>query len=230
MFNYTRGVLNKTIEDIKNLLFAINISSMLIYIVYLVYAIITNSKTLLTNIPLLAVVSLYFIFYIVKHDDIDKDSQNVKKKIKKIYVWIKIVIKAVSLAITILGFYHASTTPNFFSIALTAIMLIGWLLSILFEIVSIIIQKRANLFIEAFEMDIDKIKAPFVAATKTIATPFVAAKNQVSKIMGKEIPQEETQINNEKTPNSDLIEKWALDAKAKRIAKKAFKKAAKKQS
>ena len=207
MFDYTRGMIHKTIEDIRKLLLAINVSSLLVYILFLFYAIIARNGIIWVNISLLCLVIAYLVFYVVKHEDIDDDSKKLKKKVKRFYKWSKIAIKAVSLGITIFGLYASTVSPDFITILMTALTAIILVFSLIGEIVISFINKRIDSFKEAFEMDLQRYN------------PVNAVKNMINVISGNDEQPTKSQI---------FIQKWAENARSKRAADKAIKKAAKK--
>lgn len=207
MLDYTCGMIHKTIGDIRKLLFTINVLSLLVYVLYLFYAIITRNGIIWVNLPLLCVVISYFIFYIVKHEDIDDDSKKLKKKVKRFYRWSKIAIKAISFGITILGLYTSTISPDFITILMTAITAIILVFSLLGEIVIAFINKRIDLFKEAFQMDMQKLN------------PVNAVRNMIDSVNG---------AAQQPTKSQSFIQKWAENAKAKRAADTAIKRATKK--
>ena len=75
MLEYTKTVLNQTIDDIKKLGTVINFSTQSIYIAYLIYAIIAPVGILYVNIPLLVVSCAYLVFSIVMESKKHKKKQ-----------------------------------------------------------------------------------------------------------------------------------------------------------
>ena len=63
MFEYTQLILKKTINDIKRVYYICTLSTQVLYIAYLFYAVISASGTFITNLIMLIASSAYFVFF-----------------------------------------------------------------------------------------------------------------------------------------------------------------------
>ena len=96
MLEYTKTVLNQTIDDIKKLGTVINFSTQSIYIAYLIYAIIAPVGILYVNIPLLVVSCAYLVFSIVMESKKHKKTDDkIKTKVKDAYTAAKSIIQSI---------------------------------------------------------------------------------------------------------------------------------------
>lgn len=153
MLDYTKAALKKTVEDVKRVVFIYTIISLLLYTAYLVYASIVGIGNLYANV-VLAVISLsYLVFYIVSEKKKLKKSSS--KKIKRIYKWSKITVSAFTLGISIYGAF--SNAASDVTIIITVFLFLGWVLQVLLEIISIIIENRIAFFTAALTKDFSPI-------------------------------------------------------------------------
>ncbi len=183
MFEYTRAAFDKTINDFKLALHAFNILSQLIYIGYLIYAIVIPSATNYINIPLLIISVAYLLFYLVFYNKQDLASKEQKSLIKHSFKWAKIGFKLISLVTTVYGIYTATHHVTTLSVSLAALMIVAWILSLALELISIYIETNIRMFQTALEADVEAILRP----VQTVG-------NVIKKITGKEIepPKEPT--------------------------------------
>ena len=177
MFEYTKAAFKKIIDDFRKIDLARSILTQLLYIAYLIYVICIRSGVLPLNIALLSLATAYFLFFLyVKARSVKKE---LKKLVKKIYKWCKRLIKLVNLSIVI---YGLSITASHFtapSVILAALMIVGWVLEILFEVVLQFFIGKAKFILEGMEAD-------YKNATK----PVKSVKNFFKKLTGKKVEEE----------------------------------------
>ncbi len=202
MFDYTKAAFKKTVNDFKKIDLIRNVATQLIYIAYLVYAICIQSGVLVANIILLTLACAYFIFFLyMKTRDVKR---TVKRTVKNVYKWSKQLVKLFNLGVMI---YGLSITANHFtalSLILAALMIVGWVLQILFEVVFHFFLKKAKFIMEGMEADYQKMTKP----VKTVGNFF-------KKVMGKEVEEE-------KEPSKDrvILEEMVSKEKAAKRRKK----------
>ena len=128
---------------VRRALLAIQLISLLIYAIYLVYEIATGAFIVFKSILLAATVA-YGIFYTIQHDKIDKPSRARRKIGKRIYTFIKIIVKGCTLGLTFYGLFAATVTTTFWSVTLALSMLFIWIFSLVFEIISWLVDRRVT--------------------------------------------------------------------------------------
>ncbi|MBO5736704.1 MAG: hypothetical protein J6S04_02740 [Clostridia bacterium] len=213
MFDYTKSVFNKTIDDLKNIAFISALLMQLFQVGYLIYALCIGSGITIANIVLLVLSTAYLGFMLYVHwQDVAKST---KKLLKNIYRWSKRFIKMFTLGVSIYGLFITAsetiTTKSLVSIILVVFMLIAWILDVLFSLIIMILERRKDLFFNAFKMDFE---------------PVFKAKNFIDKIKGKEVEEE---IVSTKTRNtldrlkSSFKEMKAQQKQDKKSAKAALK-------
>ena len=179
MFDYTKAAFKKTVSDFKKIDLIRNISTQLIYIAYLIYVICIQSGNLIANVILLSLASAYFLFFL--YMKIRGVKRNVKRTVKNVYKWSKQLVKLFNLGVMI---YGLSITASHFtapSLILAALMIVGWVLQILFEVVFQFFLKKAKFIMEGMEADYQKI-----------SKPVTSVGNFFKKVMGKEVKEEPT--------------------------------------
>jgi len=177
MFDHTKAAFKKTVNDFKKIDLIRNIATQLIYIAYLIYAICIQSGYLIANIVLLTLAIAYFIFFLYMKTRGVK--RNVKRTVKNVYKWSKQFVKLFNLGVMI---YGLSITANHFtapSLILASLMIVGWVLQILFEVVFQFFLRKAKFIMEGMEADYQKITKP----VKSVGNFF-------KKVMGKEVKEE----------------------------------------
>ena len=219
MFDYTKSVFLKTLDDLKKLAFLFSLCLQIFQIGYLLYALIIGSGNLAVNIVLLviSVAYLVLIFYFYRN----KIKNSTKQLLKNIYRWSKRVIKLFTLGVSIYGLYATAsdviTLKSLISIMLLVFMLITWILDVLLSLVILVIERRKNMFFDAMKMDFE---------------PVFKAKNFFDKVRGREVEEElvptkmRTKLDLLKNEFREKKAQIKLDKKAERAAKKAAKKAA----
>ena len=141
--NPIRAKWERLSRRVRRALLAVQLLSLLIYAIYLVYEIATGAFIVFKSI-LLAATMAYGIFYTIQHDKIDKPSRAKRKIGKRIYTFIKIIVKGCTLALTFYGLFAATVTTTFWSVTLAIAMLIIWIFSLFFEIVSWLVDRRVT--------------------------------------------------------------------------------------
>lgn len=189
MLDYTRAALKKTVDDIKRLVFIYTIASLLLYIAYLVFASITGIGHLYANIALAAISVAYLIFYIIA--GVQKYKGTASKKVKHFYKWAKITLNAFTLGIAIYGAFSNAASGE--TVIITALLFVVWAIQVIFELLSIAIERRLTLFSAALSKD------------------FAPVMNIYNKVTGKEsAPQEDDS-------RLDKLEKMVQEGRANKI-------------
>ena len=223
MFDYTKSVFNKTIEDLKSIAFFSALFLQIFQIGYLVYALCIGSGIMAANIVLLILSTAYlgFMLYI----QWQKTAKVTEKILKQIYHWSKRLIKLFTLGVSIYGLFITAsdivTIKSLVSIILLVFMLIAWLFDVLFSLIVIVIERRTALFFDAMKMDFE---------------PVFKAKNFIDKIRGREVEEElvstksRNLLTKMNTERKERLQAKKLERKAEKAAQKAAKKAAKKNN
>lgn len=236
MFDYTRSILDKILNDVKKTARAFMIFTQLATIAYLIYSLVVPVGKLWVNIPLLALSIVYFVIYIIftkeKWDDTKVETTKKRKvlaKARNIFARSKLIVNFFPMLGVLYGLATASTHATPLSTILSLLPVLGWVLQLIFEILRMIIDKYKSLLGYAFKKDTEGI---------------VKAYNAVSKFMGKppmetaEIPEKTQEILNAEKAKFEKKQEIKQKAKkeyqqqwyAQKLAEKEEKKQAKKQA
>ena len=177
MFKYTRAAISQIVDDVKKYCRFFKICSLIFTSTYFIYALISKTGFLAVNIILATLFITYSIFELIT---INKNIKYVKRFVKRSYNWIKIILKAFTLASTIYGIYLTTTNVSPISIIIATLMTIVWVLQLLLEIVIEIIENKVDLLTHAYNQDITDIKC-------TLKKPITIVTDKIKKIRGKEI-------------------------------------------
>lgn len=212
MFDYTKTAVNKIVADFKKFFHRFSVCAQIVYIAYLIYALFANTELWIINTILLVISVAYFIFFLIATaKDADK---KLKKRVKTIFTRCKQVIKLFTLGVMLYGIWQTSTHVDPLSVILTALMIVGWVLQILFEVIFTFFLNKVNFVWEAVQADREEITKP----VKNIGNFF-------KRITGKEIEEEK-----EPTKNRLLLDGMVEEYREKKSEEKNAKKQAKKQA
>jgi hypothetical protein len=176
MFKYTRAAILSVINEFKIWSIIFTWGLFAVTVGYNIFAIVMDIGYLWANIASLCIITISTAFELITKN---KDIKIVKRVVKRVVSWLKILLKAAVLGLTIYGLYIASTDVNPLTIILTTLMIILWILTVLIEIITTVVISKKAMFEEAWKNDIDEFKKPI----ETVG-------NTVKKIFGKEVYEE----------------------------------------
>lgn len=175
MFDYTKMMIDQTVKDVKRIFHGYKVGSQLIYIAYLVYALIAQTGIWFANLALLVLSIAYFAFFMSTTDyGKTPDGKQLKNNVKTTYVWSKRLIRLFTISVAVYDIFTATTATNSISTLLTALMVIGWAIEVLFDLLIRIITARIALIKEALDADVDNLLKP----VKTVGNFFKKAMGQ----------------------------------------------------
>jgi hypothetical protein len=128
----------------------------------------------------------------------------VKRQVKRLFNRCKQLVKLFTLGVMVYGICQTAANASPVSVLITALMIIGFVLQILFELVAWFLTNRINLFMEGLKADYETITKP----VKTVGNFF-------KKMAGKEIEEAP-----EPTKQRLMLDQRVAEAKAERAEKK----------
>lgn len=176
MFEYTRVVLGMVWDDVKRTISVIRMIVGALPLFYLAYAIIRGTGIIYVNASLLAVSIFYFIFNIVTNKSRKKENKAVRHAVKTT----RLLIKAIPLFVTVYGICIAANSLDMVTMFLSLLGVVGWVLSVMLEVVTYYIELRSEQLSVAIGADFEPYKRIINAPSRLI-----------NKIMGNESPEEE---------------------------------------
>lgn len=166
MFDYTRVALGNTVKDFKRLAFGFNVTTQLLYVAYLIYAIAVGVGFFVLNVILLALTVGYSIFYILTRNR--KEIQGERKITARLYKWSSIILKGVGLAATVYGIYMATESVSVVTVVLAALTTVGWTLNIITTLIIYFLESEVKYLIGAIEADAEILTKPKEKITNAI--------------------------------------------------------------
>lgn len=214
MLDYTKAAIKKTVDDFRRVDYVRNLITQILYIFYLAYALFTGAGNFWAN-AVLGVLSLaYFIFFlIVTTGKISKAKSKTQKTVALIFTRCKQLIKLFTLGVMLYGIYATTTHVTALSVILSALMIVGWILQLVFEVVFKFFINRAQFILEGMEADYEALVKP----VKTVGNFF-------KKMAGKEIEQPK-----EPSKARQWLDKKVAQTKSEKVEKKKEEKRRKKQ-
>ena len=196
MLEYTKVVLNQTLDDIKKISLIASFVTQGIYISYLIYAICASLGILYVNIPLLLISLAYMAFSIVMEKKThNKTDSKIKAKTKEAYKVAKYIILAPTLITSIITLATLENDNITFSLLFTVMMIFGYIASVLMLIITKSVENRFALFMVAIKADME---------------PVINAYNTFRRFKGERV-SESAPDKSEKKMRSDL------DAKVEQV-------------
>lgn len=181
MFDYTRAAFRKIAKDFKTLGMIFHFAMQGIYLIYLIYALITQPDSLIINIVLTVLATAYLIFNIViaikensepnakqtkkEKKEKKKKTKQAKKKARKIYKWCKHIVNLFPLVLLIYNIWRTSSAITSFAVILVALQLAGWVLSTLFKLTGVLLERTVGLVIEGLKTDVEPLTKPVTATS-----------------------------------------------------------------
>ena len=145
MLNNTIATFDKIFMDFKRFAYWMSIVFNSVYILSMVYALISGAGKLYVKIPLLVGALAYFFFYIFTYWKKEKSKE--KKAVKKAYRWFKILLNFVTLLITVYGIYVATEDVNVISVLLAVVSVITWLFEITTALIIEFVDNRKDMIL-----------------------------------------------------------------------------------
>ena len=209
MLDYTKMAIRQTVSDLKRTDYIRNVATQIIYIIYLIYTFIAKTGYLALNIILFVLAVSYFVFFLtVTSLGKSPEGKALKKRGTAVYVWCKRLVKLFTLGLTIYGICTAVEHVSPVSVVLAALMIVGWCLQIIFEVLIKILTNRVNFIIEALEADLD-----------SMLKPVRSVGNFFKKMTGKEVtPQKEMTKNQLRL--KEKVEAYRAEQKRKKAEEK----------
>lgn len=169
MMKYTKNAFLDTFDFIKKIIYYFDLLVQVGYIGYLSYKIIQQSGFMVTNIILLAISVCYLLYHLITTKEFYTYEQTENKKTVKTIV--KILKRLVNLVVIGLSVYQLSTNPNVsnIDILLMLLLIVGFMFSILGDIIIKLINSKCILIINSIKYDLTILKEEHpVLASKPI--------------------------------------------------------------
>ncbi len=161
MLKHTMSALKKIGDDIKKIKNITNYVLISVNFAFLIYLFVTNLdnkvKIIINTILLVLTIFTLIIMILYNKKFLTKEERKAHKaklyKIKHAITISKILTKAYSLGIVLYGMYFATAEISPFSIIMTTLMLLLWIVSVAFELFVLFFDKEMALFMNSLQKD-----------------------------------------------------------------------------
>ena len=170
MFDYTKAAGVMILEDLKKWRNNFQIFFSLFTLVYLSYCLIRQVGIFYINLALSVLYVAYTAFQLVT---LKRNDKKLKKRVARTYKWARLLLKTLTLASTLYGIYVASTAVDGISLILATLTIIIWVIQVLLEVLTVIIEPKIRLLTAGFIED----TKPLVTAVNLIPTVNISWDN-----------------------------------------------------
>ena len=211
MLDYTKNAILKIVNDFKKFIFLCNVTTQIAYIAYLVYTLIAQTGLWFINLALLIISVSYLLFFLYATKK--EACKQLKKRMNLLFKRCKQLVKFFTLGVMLYGIWQTTENVTPLSVILSALMIVGFVLQILFEVILKLLLNRADLILEG-------LKADWEQATK----PVKSVGNFFKKLTGKEVEEEK-----EPTKNRALLDGLVAEDRARKEEERTQKKLTKRE-
>ena len=160
MLDYTMAAKDKIVEDVRRIAYLFAVVPQIVYIAYLIYALVIPMGNYIINIVLLAISSLYLAFYVVSRGRWKECFKKARPVVRRSYKWMKLAITAYTVGATVYGIYVANAGATHTAAILATVTASCWILQALIEVVRFFVEAEIELLTTAFATDIERIVKP----------------------------------------------------------------------
>lgn len=166
MFVHTKEALNKIQKTWNVVKWMFEYGMNILMILYLVLALIFSLGNVIVNSILLGITVLMLIVTIaISKKELYKKQKVITirgvRKTKHALKWVKIVVKAYSLGVTLYGMFIAASMVSPFSIIMTTLLIIVWIITVIVELISMLLEFLTNYLKDSVQKDIVDIKEEY---------------------------------------------------------------------
>ncbi len=155
MLDYTKTVIQKIKSDFNALVALFQFATQIFYMLYLVYALLKGTGILWVNLVLLGLSVAFFAFSVCMKIGKFEPSKQANKRVKQVYTWSKRVIKLYPIGLMTYTVYATTQSVDTLSVILTALMIVGWVLGIVFELITYFLVSRFEFILEGVKADFE---------------------------------------------------------------------------
>ena len=139
------SIIDNTVRRARAAMLFFRLFALLIYAIYIIYNINNAGNHIKFKIALLILTGIYALILIALHFRRGGGARRARRRMGRLYRSGKILINGATLYLIIDGIIHATRAPTLWSILLAVGMLIGWVTSLITEMVFGSISRRVDL-------------------------------------------------------------------------------------
>jgi len=183
MFDRTKRALTDIVGGFKTTVFIFNLTIQIFYIFYLVFAIATGSGIMPANIALLVISVTYLVFFLIFEKKPDKVDKKKKSLGKTLFKYTKLFIQAFIIGTAVIEIAKSPDDANALTVLFTAVMIIGWVLTLLLDIIYRIIVALSEYVIESVKADFEDLKHKPAEMVEKISHTVAAVAEPIGAIV-----------------------------------------------
>lgn len=210
MLKYTRAAFSRIVKDLKLLTLIITVIMQSFMIAYLTASIILDKGNLIVNAILLGLTAVNFIFYLVTYGRNSRLMKKVKGRVSRTYSVAKLSVNAISLASVIYSIYVGASDITGFTMVMTPLMIILWVMQVLFQLTRAYVENRKDLLMDGIQMDFE-----------IVVKPYMKVRNAVHDFFGDEREDEDVVSRKNRAVLEAQAEADGIAKKEKRASKRA---------
>lgn len=156
-FKYVRSVGLDTYYLLKRVIFVADLIFQVFYLLFLTYKVALQQGIFVTNVILLSLSTVSFVHHLVTRKEFYTQRQKqYRERFKMVIKCVKRVVNLVVIVYAVAGLVNNAKADNV-SVLMTLLMIVGFLFSILCDVVNSFIDKRWKLLVNSIKMDSDNL-------------------------------------------------------------------------
>lgn len=207
MLDYTKAAIKKTKEDFARIDLIRNVVTQVVYIAYLVYATWTGMGVFWANVTLLSLACAYFGFFLFV--TLFTERKKIPKPVKKIFTRCKQAVQLFTIGVMVYGVWATTTHVTPLSVIFSALMIVGWVLQILFEILFTFFINKAYFIYAGMEADAEALTKPI----KNVGNFF-------KKVTGQEVEPPKP-VSKERLQLDELVSQQRIERQMEKMEERA---------
>jgi len=165
MINYTQSAIENTFDLVKRIIFIMQIVIQTVYIGFVTFRVINHMGNFYANIVLLAISAVYLFFYIITAKEFYTKKQ---VKFKRVFKWVvktaKYLINICVIMLAVIPLVSGTMPYENAMMLTTMIMIVSLLLSIIFDLVILMIDRQKELIKAAVLYDMERFAIKYEGA------------------------------------------------------------------
>lgn len=167
MLKYTTSSIRDTYDFIKQAIFIFDTIFQVFYIGYLIFRIWTKTGFLALNIILLTITLFYFVYNLVTNREFYTDEQKKQRSvIRNISKIIKRLVNFTVIGLAVYRLYIDGSQVDNITMLLTVIMILGFVFSVVFDLLIMLIDRRSKLIEASIYYDAELFRENHALITK----------------------------------------------------------------
>ena len=153
IFKYIKTRLKTTIYEFKRIYYYLSIFLQLLFISFAITSIVNCKGILMVNVLLIVISSLYLPILFLTYWKNDRAAKEFRKNIKRACSVSRIFVNGINIGFAVYGIFITSGNVRFADAAILTLMILGWVLAVLLQLITYYTEIKKRLIVEAFKQD-----------------------------------------------------------------------------